>query len=311
MRRARVLVVVLLLLSGCNGLGFGDETARETVTPAPIPTAEAVQQTGETPRPDCLVPRAPTPVNPSRTTTDRSWTLPSQGTPINGSALVAIHDRVLPNHSYHARFGDEQHVWSLPGHAAFAYQRTVNGTRVLDAYAVGGRLSLLRHRPDGPDTLSEAPYRPSDGFRPRSLPALTGADWLERVIGHHEYTVYGTRTWNGIRVRVLRAAITEPTLLRFRRVVELDSTVYVDTRGIIRRVRHYERYRPVDPAALSNETNADEVPSENAERVDDLRFAVTDVDITRIPRPDGFCGREEGAVRVGTPSPNGTESSRP
>jgi hypothetical protein len=299
-RRIALVVAVLVLVSGCNGVLSGQGTATETVTPAPVPSPEPTVAGTDAGR--CLVPppapRPGTPAPPPSTT----QSLPIRNGTVVGADLVALHASVLPNYRYHLRIGDGYDVWSLANHSAFAYEGSDEGTRLRTIYAVGGTLSELDHNEDGPDVLRQRPYRAGDPG-PGLLPLLTGSEWFENAIGYYGYELAGTREWNGTEVRVLRWRVDRPHLMGFKWLIEGNSTVYVDRRGIIRRVQHYERFVWVHPDEDPTKVNESELDvNEGAAQYVSYDFSVTELGTAPIPRPDAFCGRTGGDFVEWTPT---------
>jgi hypothetical protein len=281
-----VVVALLVVLAGCNALTPGDDGGgRQTLTPAPVPSATETPPAGVGTA-DCVGPRPATP-GPSRGVATNSTPatpqpLPRDGDGVSGHRLIAIHRAASANYSYHLRAGDSLEVWSLPDAAAFSYQG-IYVNHFVSAYAVNGTLYRLSPG-EGASSLQSEPYRPDDGTVDQIDPAIGVGFWLVRLVGAFEYTYAGTRDYDGTTVRVYRERFERPFFVRLREVVSLNSTVHVDRRGIIRRIEHREQYRPAradnDSASWRNGT-----------------LVVTDVGSVRLERPAAFCGH--GAVSGG------------
>ncbi|PSP84022.1 hypothetical protein BRC83_06410 [Halobacteriales archaeon QS_1_68_17] len=136
--------------------------------------------------------------------------------------------------------------------------------RFVKAYAVDGTLYSLAVDENGIYTVRERPYSPGR-------------------IGLYEYAPNGTREWNGRTVRVFEVEFTDPVRRYRREVVDLTSTVYVDRRGIVRKLVHRETYRPTGGSNVSLVTQND-------------TFEVTDVGSTRLPHPESFCTVDSAPV---------------
>lgn len=289
---ARTLVVaVLVVTSGCNALGAGDPGVDGTVTPVAVPDVAPA----ETPRPtaagrECLAPPPETPTGGPPPTPEEAVPLGGGDGVVNGSALVDRHVRALSNDSYRLRIGNRTTVWSMPDAAAFTYEGLELGVGGPWVYAVAGTAYTLRPG-DGGLVLDEEAYGPDSAARDRLVGVLTGEHWLGQRLSWHEYTVVDTRTWNGTEVRVLADAVEAPLLLqsdsRNAGVMYLNSTVYVDRRGIVRYVRHVRRIDYQDDE-LENQTVVD-------------TLTVDQIGTARVHRPAAFCVSNPGDVRTPTP----------
>lgn len=296
-------MAAVLVVSGCNVFaGQAGEAPTRTLTPAPVPSVTA-ETPRESPGPtNCVAPPAATPVEratPAPPATARPLPRTNTTGPVSGIGLIALHDAVLRNYSYRLRAGEQLAVNATAGGRAFTFSGIVGGLYFTDAYAVGGTTHVHVRRPDGVKYLWERPVR-SDARR-QFLPSLTGREWLVDVVGQYNYTITGTRPWNGSTVRVLEARLDTPAEVGLKRVTELYSTVLVDRRGIVRAVDHYERFSYV-------------FESDGSVRVFDRAFRVTDVGTATIARPLAFCGIDRDDVRPGRPEgigEAGDEASTP
>jgi len=172
-------------------------------------------------------------------------------------------------------------VLASPNGTAFFYAGLLR-VRFVKAYAVDGTLYSLAVDENGTYTVRERPYSPgsdADAFGP----SLTASDCLVSRIGLYEYAPNGTREWNGRTVRVFEVEFTDPVRRYRREVVDLTSTVYVDRRGIVRKLVHRETYRPTGGSNVSLVTQND-------------TFEVTDVGSTRLPHPESFCTVDSAPV---------------
>lgn len=279
-----MVVAFLLVVSGCNGLGgvTGDSQPAETLTPAPVPSAEPTP-TRALDEGECVAPRPAAQVTTPTATADGRQTWAINGT-IQGSELVERHERILPRYDYQLRAGTDRRVWSLRNHTTFAYESGGSEDATVTAYAVGGRLYELYNSSEG-TTLVRGRYHESALRDSKYVASLTGEDWLEGVIGSYPYRMVGTKTWRGMDVRVLNTTVFTYTFVDRKYLLEIESTVYVDRRGVIRYVDHYERYT-WDSSTLDDTD------------VVDTTFTVTDLDPDNVTRPSAFCELNPAAVGV-------------
>ena len=301
MRRAVVLVTLVVLLSGCSVFGgtsqSGDATDSPVVSPAPVPTEPPTQSTA-TDRPGtCLVPPPATPGPRSASTPAEPVALPSVGDVVNGSALVDLHARALATQRFHLRIENGSEVWAMPDLAAFTYQGFELGLKTSRAYAAGGTLYTLDLSRDDRRVVRR-PYEVGSPTNERLRATLTGRTWLADRLGRYNYSVVDTRIWNGVEVRVLRDTLDQRLLLGpespYDGLLDVKSTVYVDRRGIVRRVRHVRN--------LEIQVGIGEY--ENVTQV--RTMAVPSVGSTRVFRPAEFCVRDPDSVTVTTPTDRST-----
>ena len=291
MDRLGVVVAALVLASGCNAIGGTAPAPTETVTPVAVPTVETTEPTA-TDRPDCAAPRpGPAPVSTPPPRAD-PLALPGEGDRINGTELARLHGRTLSNYSFHLRAGSSGEVWSLPDAAAFAYEGTGLGVESPWAYAISGRLYTLE-TDNGRLVLDERPYGSDAPTRERLRRVLTGERWLTDLVGQYNYTVAGTDSYRGTDVRVLRDTLENSVLRRpdprAGALLYVNSTLYVDRHGIVRGVRHVERFRYGPNMSIPNETRV-------------MTFDVDRVGTADLHRPAAFCVSEPSAMRTATPT---------
>lgn|GEM_PF-1136056 len=298
MRRLAVVVAVLVLTSGCNAIGDAEPSPAETVTAAPVPAVETPTQT-TTDRPDCAVPRPGPAPESTPAPRDERVALPVEDGRVDGSALAALHGQRLLNYSFHLRAGSSGEVWSLPDAAAFTYEGIGLGTGLGSTqsgapwtYAIGGRLYTLR-TDNGQLVFDERPYRADSPERDRLRRALTGERWLAARVSPYNYSVVGTRSVDGTEVRVLRDTLNQPVLrrpdARAGALLSVNSTLSVDRRGIVRRVRHVERLRYGPTANIPNETRVS-------------TFTVDQIGAADLHRPAAFCVTNPDAMRTAVPT---------
>jgi len=299
-RPAAVAVALLVLLSGCNAFGGAAEPAvEETVTPVEVPTDGPVTATTETGTPDnCVAPRPATAPRSTPTPRAEPVTLPDPDGDgiVTGTDLTTLHGSALSNYSYHLRTGGTVEVWSLPDAAAFTYEGVGFDVGWPWAYAVGGRLYTLRS--DREDLVfTERSYGPDSPTRQRLASVLTGEQWLLEQVGPYNYTVVDTREYDNTTVRVLRDTTDEGLVVESSpltgALLFVNSTLYVDDDGIVRRARHVEqlRYAPVDD--IPNRTTV-------------WTLAVDQVGSTDIHRPTAFCASNPDVIRSATSTPTPT-----
>lgn len=146
------------------------------------------------------------------------------------------------------------------------------------------------------------PYRVGSRTYERYRSGLTGRYWLVQRVGFYEYRVVDTRSWNGTRVRVLRDTVDQPTVLGPDGdgcgEYVLNSTVYVDRRGLIRHVSHVREYEYDRIGGLANRTEVD-------------TFEVEDVGRAQVHRPAAFCVTNPSAVRTKDGADPGNSTAGP
>jgi hypothetical protein len=280
--RLVVPVALLLVLAGCSGFAGpdGERAATETLTPAPVPEPDPVRTPGGATT--CLAPRAvattgtppPTPATPAP--------LPVENGTVRGDQLVERHLATLVDHSFSLRAG-ETSVTSMAGGVAFSFEGTLLGFGPVRMYAVGGTLYRLKETDRGV-TVTTTAYDGDSERRTWYFDVLSGEVWLSERVGRSTYRAAGTRTWNGTAVRVFEST-RAVTLTDAGRTVPANSTVLVDRRGLIRRVRHVS-------AVATAQSATREVRVET--------YAVDDVGTATLSRPDAFCVPAAEAV---TPTP--------
>ncbi|MFB6151117.1 MAG: hypothetical protein ABEJ40_04860 [Haloarculaceae archaeon] len=278
MRRATVVVALLVLASGCNALGTGPDGDRTTVTPAPVPEETVTANPAATPG-ECLAPVPATPDSTPPGTPGATAFLPMGGGVVNGSALVGHHAETISSYSYHLRIGAGTESWVMPGAAAFTYEGVHLGLLTVRAYAVGGTLYALNGSAAGradEARVIRQPYRPGTAIYERYARVVSGRAWLENHVGRWNYTVVGTRTWNGTRVRVLEDAGPSRIWVTPAKALVVDSTLYVDRRGLIRYVDHERTVQYRQQLDYRN------VTSEWTVEIDQIGTA-------RLHRPESFC----------------------
>ncbi|QLH77308.1 hypothetical protein HZS55_08380 [Halosimplex rubrum] len=293
MHRRTVVVALLVVLAGCNAFAGGDGTDRPetaTLTPVEVPTAESLRTATPTPT-ECLAPRvaaddrtpAPTPATPVPLAT-------TNGT-VAGDDIVAGHGAALDDYSFSLRM-DGTRVRAMPGVTAFTYEGVTLGFQSVRVFAVAGTIYRLRQVEDGV-AVDRQPYDPDSPGSARYRDALTGESWLDERIGDYNYTQIGTRTWNGTEVRVFQEARDIEILVGSGEALSVESTVFVDRRGVVRRVR---QVRTLQRDTIDGIVNTTEVET----------FAVGEVGTVTVDRPDAFCVPGSEAVTVTTPGPTAT-----
>jgi len=301
-KRAVVLVALALVLSGCNAFGgpsAGDGDTPAAVSPVPVPnpgpTATAGEGSGT-----CLVPPPATPRPNTAETPAEPVALPGTDDVVNGTALVDHHARELATHRFRLSIGNGTDAWVMPGASAFTYTGFDFGLRTSRAYAAGGTLYTL-DRSGGGYRVVRRPYESGSPTSQRLLASLTGRNWLDERIARYDYTVTDTRTWNGTEVRVLEDTVDNRMLLtqdsQYDGLLSVNSTIYVDRRGIVRYVRHI---RNIEAQVGVNEY-------ENVTQVRTMR--VPSVGSTRVFRPEEFCVSAALNVSVETLTPTDRDPS--
>lgn len=289
MKRATLLVVFVVLTGGCNAPGGVEVTPESTVTPVSVPPTGTVATPTETPDPrECLGPRPANPKQAAIATPETPVPLPTSGDGINGSSLVVFHSQQLSSVGFRLSISPGTEVRSLPDAAAFSYVGVALETNATWAYAVAGRLYTLR---TGFERLlfQNRSYRAHSPLRNRYSRILTGEPWLDDRVGRFDYDVVDRRTWNETQVRVLENRKNGPFVIETensRNAVEfINVTVYVDRRGVIRRVRYVR----------------DIYFSEGSTEPDLTRtqvFTVHDIGPVKIYRPDEFCVSSFDVIRT-------------
>jgi len=214
MWRAAV-VAVLVLFGGCTGLLASDGSAGTTVTPAPVPETETAR-----------------PVDVPR----------SNGT-VDIDRVFARHRLALANRSYHLHVEQPSRttldVWADRDAGIVRVQRTV-GRLVDDLVRADG--TVYTNVRDDPDD----DYRvvPSTERTPL-LDSLTGAELLRRSLHARAYRRVGTVQRGGRTLAVLSSNDTEPPLTDGDpdQATGVESRVYVDQRGVVRRVDYEAHLR--------------------------------------------------------------------
>ncbi|QLH81767.1 hypothetical protein [Halosimplex pelagicum] len=293
MHRRTVVVALLVVLAGCNAFAGGDGTDRPgtaTLTPVEVPTAESLRTATPTST-ECLAPRvaaddrtpAPTPATPVP--------LAAANGTVDGDAIVAGHGAALDDHSFSLRM-DGTRVRAMPGAAAFTYEGVTLGFQSVQVFAVAGTIYRLR-QVEGGVSVAQRPYDPDSPGSTWYRDALTGENWLDERIGGYNYTHIGTRTWNGTEVRIFEEARDIEVLVGSGEALSVESTVFVDRRGVVRRVR---QVRTLQRDTIDGIVNTTEVET----------FSVGEVGGVTVSRPDAFCVPGSEAVTVTTPGPNAT-----
>jgi len=208
--RRLLVVVTLVVLAGCGGLGFGPSGDTPTVTPVPVATPD------------------PSAVEVART---------------NGSvdidAVLARHDAALADRSFHrhvVREGPQntRDVWVDAERDIVRVRRTL-GPVLDDAISVDGTVYRVASDDPGRDYVAE----PSDGAIPYVL-SQSGAARLGQVLVDHGYqrvdTVRrGERNLAVVAVNATgRGEGSDPS-------IAVQSRLFIDSEGIVREVDHWER----------------------------------------------------------------------
>jgi len=207
----RLLVVVaLVVLAGCSGLGFGPGDGEPTVTSVPVTTPDA--STVEVAR--------------------------ANGS-VDVDAVLARHDAALANRSFHrtvVREGPQntRDVWVDRERGVVRVRRTL-GPVIDDAILADGRRYRLAS--DDPDQAYVS--EPSDEAVPY-VPSRSGVARLRQVLLDEGYQRVGTVRRGGRNLAVVavnatgRGAGPDPS-------ISVQSRLYVDGDGVIREVDHWER----------------------------------------------------------------------
>lgn len=229
-----VAVAVLALSAGCTGLLASDGPADPTVTPAPVPATGTAQPVD--------VPRA-------------------NGT-VDFDRVRARHRLALSNRSYHLHVEQPSRttldVWVDRDAGVVRVRRTV-GRLVDDLVRVDG--TVYTNVRDDPDD----DYRvvPSTERTPL-LDSLTGADLLRRSLHARAYRRVGTVQRGGRTLAVLYSNDTEPPLTDGDpdQATGVESRVYVDRQGIVRRVDYEAHLRDGNTVTitLTVRTGIDRIP---------------------------------------------------
>ena len=301
MKRVAVAVALLVLLGGCNAFGgSAAPTPGDTVTAAPVPTAETTPTPTGTPG-ECVSPEpAAAPVSTPTPRAEPVALIGPNGT-VGGATLAAVHRRALANFSFHLRAGSSGEVWSLADGTAFTYEGAGLGVGSPWAYAVGGRLYTLR-TDEGQLVFDERDYGRDSALRRGLVPLLTGQRWLTGEIGPYNYSVVGTREYENTTVRVLEDTTDEDGIVvrpspRAGALLFVNSTVFVDERGIVRYARHVEHLRYGPGTEVPNRTTV-------------ATFTVDQVGTAAIHRPAAFCVTNPTAIRTAGPSFGPTPTAR-
>lgn len=205
-----LVVVTLVVLAGCSGLGFGSSADDLAVTPVPVttPDASAVE-----------VPRANGSVDVDR--------------------ILARHDAALSDRSFHRRIvrsGPQniRDVWVDNERDIVRVRRTL-GPVVDDAIVADGRLYRVASDDPDRDYVSE----PSNATVPY-VPTRSGAARLQQVLLGEGYQRVDTVRRGGRNLAVVAVNATgrgegsDPS-------IAVQSRLYVDSEGVVREVDHWER----------------------------------------------------------------------
>lgn len=225
-----LVVVTLVALAGCSGLGFGPADT-PTVTPVPVvtPDASAVE-----------VPRTNGSVDIDR--------------------VLARHDAALADRSFHRRVvrsgpQNTRDVWVDRERDVVRVRRTF-GPVVDDAILSEG--TLYRAASDDPDRAYTS--EPSNATVPY-VPSQSGAARLRQVLLDEGYQRVDTVRRDGRNLAVLAVNATgrgegpDPS-------IAVQSRLLVDSDGVVREVAHWER-RPdgtVVDFQMTVRTDTDRVP---------------------------------------------------
>ncbi|WP_436926601.1 hypothetical protein [Halosimplex amylolyticum] len=288
MRLTVAVVALVLVLAGCNALptGGNDRPETATLTPVEVPDAEPVRTATPTPT-DCLAPRVAPAERTPEPTPATPVPLPTENGTVDGSALVARHAAALENRSFAARIGPTR-IESMPGATAFTYEGVSLGFESVRVFAVAGTIYRL-HETEAGVSVSQQPYRPDSPETDWYLDALTGRDWLAERLGRLDYRRVDTRTWNGTEVRVFNDTFDGEALVGAGETLSIDSTVFVDRRGVVRYVRHVRTVRSDEGDEIVATTDIE-------------TFSVPAVGSVTVTRPDAFCVPSADVVAVSTPA---------
>ncbi|MFC6756703.1 MULTISPECIES: hypothetical protein [Haloarcula] len=205
-----LLVVTLVVLAGCSGLGFGPSADEPAVTPVPVttPDASAVE-------------------------------LARANGSVDIDALLARHDGALADRSFHRRVVREgpqntRDVWVDHERDVVRVQRTF-GPVVDDAILADGR--LYRAASDDPDRAYTS--EPSNVTVPY-VPTRSGEARLRQVLLEDGYQRVDTVRRGGRDLAVVavnatgRGSGVDPS-------ISVQSRLAVDADGVVREVDHWER----------------------------------------------------------------------
>jgi len=289
--RGRLLLVALLVVaSGCNvfgtGVGGGEGSETPTLTPVPVPEAEPVRTTPGAE--ECLAPRVADPDRTPAPTPSTPVPLGAENGTVSGAVLVDRHTARLANHSFALRVGATE-IESMPQATAFTYEGVSLGFSAVRVFAVAGTTYRLHETGEGV-TVGEHPYNRDSPESDWYVEVLTGTHWLTDRVGSLGYRQVDTRTWNGTEVRVLRDTFDGEALVGTGEAVSINSTVFVDRRGVIRHVRHV---RTIQSDEGDDIATATEVQT----------FTVTEVGTVTVSRPDAFCVASSAVAGDDTTTP--------
>ncbi|PSQ21958.1 hypothetical protein BRD06_10490 [Halobacteriales archaeon QS_9_67_15] len=295
MRGRVLLVAVLVVASGCNVFGGGPTAERgsetPTLTPAPVPEAAPLRTTPGAE--ECLAPRVTAPDRTPVPTPATPVPLAGENGTVGGAALVDRHTAALANHSFALRI-DATEVESMPRASAFTYEGVSLGFDSIQVFSVAGTTYRLHETAEGV-TISEQPYDRDSSESDWYVAVLTGTHWLTDRVGALGYRQVDTRTWNGTEVRVLRDTFDGEAVVDIGTAVSINSTVFVDRRGVIRYVRHVRTTQSDESDDIAAATEVE-------------TFTVTDVGTVTVSRPEAFCVASSTVAgdNTATPTPSVT-----
>lgn len=281
MRRLGIVALALaMVLAGCPAM----TDSAETLTPAPVPPIEmsSAKDTAT-----CAVPSPPdlpgspppAPVAPAA--------IPTENGTVNVTALLARHEATLREQGYRldtpmatvkAAPNRTAVVASSRAYLVALAHYVVDDHQYTYAFSDGAGRWLHVKRYDSGSISSVLGTNVS----------LTGVDAINRTLGTYPHEVARVRDDNWT---VLRASLDENTtmIVGDREIRRLNSTVLVDTRGIVRSVERETVYTYLDHRSEVVYTS-------------NVSISVTDVGNTSVERPPWVCD----AVRRGAgglPSP--------
>ena len=226
MRRAGLwLLAIAVVLAGCPG----DGSVERTLTPAPVPAQPTATQTAVAGI-DCDV---STPAQPSMPSLDSvgSASISALNGSVTPSAVAARHDDALRDHRYRLR--TRGLYVDATRNRSTALVRSISAASGISHYVADGRIhTYYYHEGGGGDryTVSEYAGEPVRTIGGANV-SLSGRGIVEEALAVAPHHVERVRDddWT-----VIRASIEEPTTVDNRTIYRLNSTIVVDTYGIVR-----------------------------------------------------------------------------
>jgi len=269
MKRAGVIALaVMMILAGCPA----DGGSEQTVTPAAVPAMPTT-----TPTPDsgflttCDVPR---PVFAERSTPEplaSPATIPTEDGTVNASAVVATHEATIAKYRYRLT-GTGLSVVATRNQSAFLATVGSNASSV-SHYAINGTRYTYFVENRGRQHYSVGQHPPERSTVFGGSLSLTGGATVERILRTYPHRIETVRDdgWT-----VLNGTTDEPRIVGDREVLHVNSTVMIDSRGIVREVRTRSVYRS---RGLDD----------GSRRTENVSMLVSQVGEATFERPDWAC----------------------